>query len=460
MSCGTTRWLHLIDRLFVDGKIASWRFRRLWRHLDSCEPCRAYYDRAATAWEAMGGANQLFTLHYQEGATFFIVAREGSQVLDVEKQGTAAGTRVIPGPINGGDNQRFRFFPHPSAGTYCIVASHSGGSLDTARQQGHNGAGIVQDSRGEASQWRLVPASPALTRFGVVEFTEGQPAASVLREPLGQSAMLNGWLDAEDGQIVGDFRGLGRDQLLCINRAGSAGRLMLCDLGGTAAQVVYWESYGDSPLFAGWLDTNDLCLSGNFLGRRVNGQPVDQLLLVNRGGSGGRVMVADFSKGGPPVQTRVLDVWGQGPWLEGWLDGNDWHLAGDFMGRGHAQWMMINRTPSGGRMRIADFAGGQRQDLYLESWDRVNPLGGWLDDNDVLLVGDFLGVGHDQLLAISRRPDYGRAMILDYQTGTAVARFLDRWAERGALDELCGPGTILRAGRFRGGRAQLLGVRR
>ena len=30
MSCGTTRWLHLIDRLFVDGKIASWRFRSQW----------------------------------------------------------------------------------------------------------------------------------------------------------------------------------------------------------------------------------------------------------------------------------------------------------------------------------------------------------------------------------------------------------------------------------------------
>lgn len=44
----------LVDRLFVDGKLPAWRFRRMWRHLGACESCRAYYDRAALAWRAMG----------------------------------------------------------------------------------------------------------------------------------------------------------------------------------------------------------------------------------------------------------------------------------------------------------------------------------------------------------------------------------------------------------------------
>ncbi len=44
----------LVDRLLVAGRVPGWRFRRMWRHLATCGTCRAYFDRAAVAWRAMG----------------------------------------------------------------------------------------------------------------------------------------------------------------------------------------------------------------------------------------------------------------------------------------------------------------------------------------------------------------------------------------------------------------------
>jgi hypothetical protein len=56
MSCSprSPRSARLIDRLFVAGRVAPWRFRRMWRHLEGCEACRGYYDRAALVWRQMG----------------------------------------------------------------------------------------------------------------------------------------------------------------------------------------------------------------------------------------------------------------------------------------------------------------------------------------------------------------------------------------------------------------------
>ncbi len=51
--CTSAKWIRLTDRLFVDG-LGRWRFRRLRRHLGGCARCRAYYDKVALAWRAMG----------------------------------------------------------------------------------------------------------------------------------------------------------------------------------------------------------------------------------------------------------------------------------------------------------------------------------------------------------------------------------------------------------------------
>jgi len=53
MACSTGKWVRAVDRLFVDG-LSRRRFRRLRDHLVGCAECRAYYDKVAAAWRAMG----------------------------------------------------------------------------------------------------------------------------------------------------------------------------------------------------------------------------------------------------------------------------------------------------------------------------------------------------------------------------------------------------------------------
>ena len=64
----------------------------------------------------------------------------------------------------------------------------------------------------------LAPYRPA-GRVLVADFGDGSPPAVVLYwENWGQSTLLNGWHDSDDIQLVGDFRGVGRDQMLFVNR--------------------------------------------------------------------------------------------------------------------------------------------------------------------------------------------------------------------------------------------------
>jgi hypothetical protein len=53
VSCATPRYVRLVDKLFVDG-LGRRRWRELRGHLAECERCRAYYDRVARVWQAMG----------------------------------------------------------------------------------------------------------------------------------------------------------------------------------------------------------------------------------------------------------------------------------------------------------------------------------------------------------------------------------------------------------------------
>jgi hypothetical protein len=52
---------------------------------------------------------------------------------------------------------------------------------------------------------------------------------------------------------------------------------------------------------------------------------------------------------------------------------------------------------------------------YYESWGYSNLLGGWIYDGDRKLVGDFRGLGRDQVLFINRQQGGGKIHIVDYQ---------------------------------------------
>lgn len=56
----------------------------------------------------------------------------------------------------------------------------------------------------------------------------------------------------------------------------------------------------------------------------------------------GKVMIADFSSGKVPAEIKYWENWGDNPLLNGWIDSDDIHLVGDFMGLGHKQVLFVN----------------------------------------------------------------------------------------------------------------------
>jgi hypothetical protein len=96
--------------------------------------------------------------------------------------------------------------------------------------------------------------------------------------------------------------------------------------GHPPASVDYWENWGDPAVLNGWDPASNLQLAGDFMGLGHA-----QVLFLNRSGTGGRVMIADFSSGHPPVTVRCLENWGDSPVLNGWDPANNLQLAGDFV---------------------------------------------------------------------------------------------------------------------------------
>src|SRR6266498_3288843 len=235
-------------------------------------------------------------------------------------------------------------------------------------------------------------------------------------------------------RIRHDLIGLGNAQVMFLNRTDAGdGRVLIADFSGgqPPAQIRYWEQWGQSPLLDGWEDDNDWHLVGDFIGLGP-----DKVMFLNRTDAGdGRVLIADFSGGQPPAESRYWERWGQSPLLDGWEDDNDWHLVGDFIGLGHDQVMFLNRTDAGdGRVLIADFSGGQppAQIRYWEQWGQSPLLDGWEDDNDWHLVGDFIGLGHDQVMFLNRTDaGDGRVLIADFSGGQPPAqiRYWEQWGQ-------------------------------
>ena len=167
---------------------------------------------------------------------------------------------------------------------------------------------------------------------------------------------FNGWHNPGDIQLAGDFMGIGNDQVFFINNSGSEGRVMIADkrTDGHTESIMYWESYGQSDLFNGWHNPGDIQLVGDFMGIGHA-----QVLFINNSGHDGRVLIADFSNGQPPAQVKYWESYGQSDLLNGWHNPGDFQLAGDFMGIGHAQVLFINNNSGApGLILIADFSAG------------------------------------------------------------------------------------------------------
>jgi hypothetical protein len=238
-----------------------------------------------------------------------------------------------------------------------------------------------------------------------------------------------------DLQLVGDFMGLGYEQVMYINRSPGGGKVMVVDYrsGAVSGTVRYLEYWNQSPLLNGWLDDNDLHLVGDFMGLGY-----EQVMHVNRSPGGGKVMVVDYRSGAVPGVVRYLEYWNQFPLLDGWLDGNDLHLVGDFMGLGYEQVMHVNRSPGGGKVMVVDYRSGAVPGTvrYLEYWNQSPQLNGWLDDNDLHLVGDLMGLGYEQVMHVNRSPGGGKVMVVDYRSGAVpgAVRYWESWGQSPLLN--------------------------
>lgn len=436
---------------------------------------RSQEDGAAVvARPRIGFSEQVFRLLYQSSDdTYALVAAHSAKCLGIAGGSINAGAALVQSTSSGHASQRVRILPNDD-GTWTLAAHHSGLAIGPKDASGREGPaspveqrGLVQPSsdlvdRAAVARFRLRPTRLMNDRALALDFSGGQsPAAVIYREARGESTQFDGLLSTGNLQIVGDFARLGRSQLLCINRMTTSGpKLRLFDLstGHAPCPVVLGEDWGAYEWLNGWVDPNDWYLAGDFMGLGH-----DQLVLMNRGGSLGRVMIADLAAG-YPVQIRYWESWGQSMWLDGWQDEGDVHLAGDFLGLGHDQWLTINRGGQHGRIRISDVKSGQPQHLYVEKYGDSSLFNGWLDTGDVILAGDFLHRGYDQLLCCDRSNGAGGLMVASFhgkKRAPAEVLFTESFQAGSAFSSWFDAGDAQLVGDFYGlGHDQLLLVNR
>jgi V8-like Glu-specific endopeptidase len=300
-------------------------------------------------------------------------------------------------------------------------------------------------------------------RVLVVDHREGGIAVPMYWENYGQHTLLNGWTDPGDVAIAGDFMGRGYDQVLFINRGAGVGRVMIVDFrdGAVPAELHYLERYADGPWLVGWHDANDVILAGDF---RHAGH--DQVMFINRSGVDGRVLIVDFSDGAVPAEWQYYERYSAGPWLNGWHDPEDAIVAGDFRGFGHDQVMFINRGPGSGRVLITDFSDGAvpAEWQYIEAKGQSSALDGWHDAEDVVVAGRFFAAGRDQVMFVNRSSaGSGAFKVADFSDGALPAETA-YYEPRGAQPDLggrLGASDIVVIGNFLGrGQDQLVTIER
>lgn len=265
------------------------------------------------------------------------------------------------------------------------------------------------------------------TGFGTRVFVTGYVNVAGLptenyEEFYGASPLLDGFHSPGDAQLQGDFRGLGYDQLLLINNnaVSGAGRVLVADFrdGAVPGEVRYLETWGQNTLLNDWHGTEDLQLAGDFLNHGH-----DQVLFFNRSGYAGRVMITDFSDGAVPVEVGYYENWSAPNSFEDCSEPDDALHVGDFRNLGYDQVLCINRSGPGARVRILDFHTGvaPAQVRYVELPGASTVLDHLVDPDDKQAVGDFRGLGYDQLLMVNPGTTGPAMIVADFLDGVPPA---------------------------------------
>lgn len=414
---------------------------------------------------ANGGAHQRFLATVHEGK-YLLRAAQPTFVINAAQGTKGQGWQLIEVPAPDSDDQGLTI-EETAEGDYRIRAPQSGRWLAAA--QVHGGEVPVLDAsqgREPASRW-LIHAAPPIPRLCALDLASVAPRPKT--DGLLDVVLTSGQVPCVDALagtafrvFSGDFLKRGRDQLLLIRPANKHHHVNLLELGSGGASVLRSDLLEPGSWLDGWLGPNDLQLVGDLAGHGSS-----QLLLLHRGQRrpGEQAVLLGLSNGCAEPRKLYADSWGEANWLDGWLDPNDEHRVGDFMGLGHDQWLMMNRNPRGGKIRIVDIKGGSPRRCYTEVWGQSPLLDGWMDEGCVMLNGDFLKRGHHQVLFINRdiSLNTGKVLIVDFCRPSPPAEICYRelWGQSDLLNDFLGESDVAVAGDFMGvGYSQVLFVGR
>ena len=441
----------------------------------------------------------------------YLTSRVSGKRLAMDAANLASGARLVLQDANGGRHQRFSLTPQPHQGNFLLSASSSPLVINAAQGRRNHGWQLIEmrgqsgsdhvfaveatadgdyrirspqsgrwlavarvgdtdvpvldasQSEEQASRWLITPA-PATPRLSLLDLMSVAPrpktagALDVAIEP-GAHACIDALAGSPFRAFAGDFLKHGRDQLLLVRKQGTFHHVDALDLAQgsvRASAVVEPGGWVD-----GWLGPNDLQLVGD-----LAGDGSSQLLLLRRGQRRpGEQAVLLGLQDGLAAPSKLFAATQSDTWLDGWLDTDDVHLIGDFMGLGHDQWLMLNRNPRGGRVRIVDIKDGSPRRCYTEMWGQSPLLDGWTDPGHVMLVGDFLKRGHSQVLFVNRgvSKHTGKMLIVDFCRAAPPVEvgYREMWGQSDLFDEFLGDGDTAVAGDFMGrGYAQALFVSR
>ena len=263
--------------------------------------------------------------------------------------------------------------------------------------------------------------NPDNSMINIDDFSqEKSPAIIRYSETLSNTSPLNNLADPEDAQLVGDFLALGHSQVLFMDRSSNEKQLMLADFTkNKTAQFTEIPLTGDSARIARWLDKDDLQFAGDFMGLGYS-----QVLFVNRNHTKDekeKLILLDFSNRKSTSSIKYLENWKESSLLSGWLDANDTQLVGDFMGLGHSQVLFVNHAKRGGKIAIVDFSKSKGKPpalaVYIDRWNSSDLFEGWLGLNDTKIAGDFKGLGYSQVLFLNSSNNGTTATIVEFASG-------------------------------------------
>jgi hypothetical protein len=243
----------------------------------------------------------------------------------------------------------------------------------------------------------------------------------VLQQWATMAGGLNGFLDAGDRVLTGDFLTPGQPRVLLFNASTQDGAIMVGALGGSASSGTMtteaWINW--TPAMAanlgGWIDASDKVVAGDFtgLGRA-------QLLFMNTGGTGGAFFMTAVDAPSSQLQSLAVVPWSAAlsTSLAGWMDATDKLVAGDFTGSGRSQLLFLNTdggTQGAGSLRQYDNTSNAFTVVSTIPWNKVVGTNSaiWKQASAKVLTGDFMGLNKDQLMFIN-------------PTGTGVA--ISVWA--------------------------------